>query len=258
MSGIEVRTVSGGKFVMDDGRPYKGPISTGDPLLQESIWEHVEEHLGPVTAMMHFGAEAVSVDILWVAPSAERHFHTLVTCGMAERPMDPPGEAADCRHAELVICLPPRWPLVLNGAIPQGGRWPLQLIGGTALYPHRSRNWVWYGHTITAPPEEGPFAPDTLLASAVLDTPRQLPVDFQVLETDPERTIAFFNVIPIYREELRLAMWQGSVALLERLDQAGLADVVDPGRRNVAPEEPPERRMFAAPPVILPFPRRLR
>jgi hypothetical protein len=256
VGGIEVRTLSGGKWILDDGRPYEGPISAGDPELQEAVWDHVEEHLGPITAMMHFGAEAVSVDILWVAPSEDRQFHTLVTCGMAERPMNLPLDAPELRHAELVISLPPSWPLLTDGCIPPESRWPFRLIGGTALYAHRAATWLWMGHTLTYPDQEAPFACGTALACAVLSLPRQLPTDFHRLRTGPDRTISFYNAIPIYREELEIAMRSNSISLLRLLIRSGVADVVDARRPNLGTRaEKPEP--FVGPPRILPFPRRL-
>ena len=255
MGGIEIRTLSGSKIVLDDGRPYEGPVSDGDPELLDAVWRHVETNLAPVTALAYYGAEAVRVDLLWVAPSRERRFHTLVTCGMAERPMNPPELAADCRFAELVLCLPPEWPLSLAGDLPVEARWPIHLLGGIALYVHRNTTWLWYGHTITSPVEKGPFAADTLLANATLDHLRHFPDGFRILEMEPEREIQFFNLIPLYREEVGLAMWKGTGTLLRRLDRMGYAEVVDPKRPNVATEDPRRGRPMA-PPAILPFPRR--
>jgi len=60
-----------------------------------------------------------------------------------------------------------------------------------------------------------------------------VPVAFYELDIDGER-VAFYSVIPLYREELELHARAGMAALLERLLQNDINDVVFLKRKNVA------------------------
>jgi len=48
------------------------------------------------------------------------------------------------------------------------------------------------------------------------------------------RTVRFWSVVPVYKEEMELKLEKGADALFERFDEAGITDVVDPDRPNVA------------------------
>ena len=48
------------------------------------------------------------------------------------------------------------------------------------------------------------------------------------------RVIRFWSLVPVYREEMDLKLKQGADALLERFDNAGITELVDPVRPNVA------------------------
>ena len=50
---------------------------------------------------------------------------------------------------------------------------------------------------------------------------------------DQRKTIRFFCVIPIYPEEMDFKLEHGREAWLERLQEAGVTELLDPGRRNV-------------------------
>jgi hypothetical protein len=48
----------------------------------------------------------------------------------------------------------------------------------------------------------------------------------------PGRTIHFYQLVPLYLEEIRFALRHGTDTLLARFTQYQLSDVVDPGRGN--------------------------
>ncbi|SEO83260.1 Suppressor of fused protein (SUFU) [Paenibacillus sp. OV219] len=74
----------------------------------DRITEHVEKYIGPVQTVFHeLASDLVHIDILIVAPTKERNFYTLITCGMSDEPMTVPAGAEAYRYAELMICLPP-------------------------------------------------------------------------------------------------------------------------------------------------------
>jgi len=62
---------------------------------------------------------------------------------------------------------------------------------------------------------------------------RSLPREFIHLETPDGRKITFLAVVPLYREETDYKLKAGSDALIDRLDKAGVTDIIDPQRPNV-------------------------
>ena len=196
---------------------------------------HVEAHLGPIESVFHeLVSDLVHVDVLQVAPAEGRPWWSLVTCGMAARPMSPPAgvDGAD-RFAELVMCLPPDWPL-------DEAQWPLGLLQFLARIPHEYETWFAPGHTIPNgdPPE--PLAPDTALTGVILAPPLLGPAGFERISR-PEGDIALLGVVALYDDEMRLKLDEGADALYDRLDEGKVSEMLEVGRPSVAP---PRRRRF--------------
>lgn len=61
-----------------------------------------------------------------------------------------------------------------------------------------------------------------------------LPEEFQQLSLSAEKTINFYCLYPIYKEEMNLALNKGVETLLDKFDQYGISDVVDLERINTA------------------------
>jgi len=75
----------------------------------------------------------VHVDVHVIPPGGDRPWITLVTSGMSERPMHVPDGLEDHAFAELVLALPPDWPLDEGEVSGGGGRtWPADLLRSLA------------------------------------------------------------------------------------------------------------------------------
>jgi hypothetical protein len=53
------------------------------------------------------------------------------------------------------------------------------------------------------------------------------------LVVDERKALRLFCVIPIYPEEMDLKLERGGEGWVERLQEAGVTVLLDPGRRNV-------------------------
>ncbi|HEX2078893.1 MAG TPA: suppressor of fused domain protein [Longimicrobium sp.] len=210
-------------------------ISGGDGDLIQAVSDHVERHLGPVTQVFHeIVSPTVHVDVHWVAPSRRRPWHILATSGMAERPMNVPEELAEWAFAELVVALPASWPIGMEAFQDEANYWPIRWLKILARFPHEYNTWLGHGHTMPNgdPPE--PFAPSTRLCGMMLAYPAQYPEGFDTLVVSPGKTLHFWSLLPLYAEEMDLKLREGADALLERMDRAGVMEVVDQARPNVA------------------------
>ena len=87
-------------------------ISAASASYRQEIIAHIEKHLGPISATFRREDSDSPVDLLWLRPSANRPYHTLVTLGLSDRPMDIPDSVPQKtmgERAELMIMLPPEW-----------------------------------------------------------------------------------------------------------------------------------------------------
>ncbi len=202
-------------------------LNPGDPDIVEAVDAHIARHVAPVDTVFH---ELISpdlhIDVHWVRPAPNRPFHTLVTSGMSERPMQTDAEAAEFRFAEVAILLDPSWPLEHSRFGDENVYWPIRLLKTVARFPFEAETWVGMGHSIAAanPPE--PLAPATELTSAILLPPLSLGEEFMRMPRRDGATTYFWNVLPLYTEELALKLDKGSDALMDALDAVGVDDVV--------------------------------
>lgn len=205
----------------------------GDPELIEAVSRHTERHIGPVDFMLHEGDSSfVHIDIHHVPPSEDRAFHTLVTSGMSEREMAAPRGCEGSEHAELFMLLPPEWKLGTKARRDERWFWPIRTLQSLARFPHEMETWFAIGHTIQHcdPPE--PYGPGVRFCGSLLTHPVSAGTGFSRLQRG-ERGVFFYQVIPLYEEELRFAHEHGSDALVARFAQYRMSDVVDPRRLNV-------------------------
>jgi hypothetical protein len=217
------------------------PNSDSGDTLANAIGEHVVKHIGPVTNVFHeIQSDLVHVDILVVGPTGARPFVTLVTCGMSERPMRIPienpedlGAVPELRFAELLLCLPPDWPLTPDDFRDEANYWPLRWLKRLARLPHAMEGWLGIGHTIPHGDPPAPLGPNTQFCGWLIDEPVLSPPELLKLRTGDE-TINFYSAIPLYEEEMPLKVRKGSGALAHLLDSAKVSELIDIRRRNVA------------------------
>jgi hypothetical protein len=224
--------------------PAPFELASGDEDTIAAISDHIERHLGPIAGVFHeLISDQVHLDVYIVAPSADFPFYTLVTSGMSDRPMAVPPEADPDEappYAELCILLPSTWPLPAPGEDSaeafedENVYWPIRWLKMVARLPHEYHTWLGFGHTIPNGEEAEPFADDTEQGCMLLLTAISLPEEFQTLQVRSNKTVQFYTLYPLYREEMELKMNQGVGALLDRFEEYNISDVLDLTRPNVA------------------------
>ena len=218
--------------------------ASGDEAGMAAIAAHIERHLGPVSGVYHeLISDKVHLDVHVVPPSAEFPFYTLVTSGMSDRPMAvPPGAPADEAppYAELCLLLPSTWPIPGDPAEVSAAfedehvYWPIRWLKLLARLPHEYGTWLGFGHTVPNGEAAEPFADNTALGCLLVLTALSLPEEFQTLVVSPGKTVQFYTLYPIYREEMDLKMTQGVDALIDRFEVYDTRDVLDLTRPNTA------------------------
>ena len=201
---------------------------------EDRITAHIERHLGPSGKVLReSGPDASGIAVHHVASAATRPIHTLITSGMSSLPMAVPENVESPRYLELMITLPGSWKLDDQSLQNPQWAWPLRQLQYLASYPRRFSTWLGWGHTVPngEPPE--PFASNTKLCGSIIVPSLLVPTDFYELKGGAP-TIAFYSVVPLYREEMELKAREGMESLLAKMVDRGITDLVDPKRRNIA------------------------
>jgi hypothetical protein len=158
---------------------------------------------------------------------------------MSDKPMNIPAEMTAPRFIELCILLPSYWRIdgknyetMENVFSDENTYWPVRWLKIIARFPHSFNTWVGWGHTIPNGENADPFAESTKLGSVILLPSITLVKDFFELKTDT-KTINFFCLYPLYKEEMEFKLKHGSDKLLDKFDEFNFSDIVNPTRKNV-------------------------
>jgi len=209
-------------------------LAGGDEQTIERVGQHIAEHIGKASFVFHeLISDLVHVDVHMVDPTPERNYVTLVTSGMSDRPMTVPAGAEAFRFAELLICLPPDWPLAQEAFQDEANYWPIRWLKMLARLPHEYNTWLGELHTVPNGNPALPFADNTELCCMMVARPALLPPEAWQLVIDAEKAVQFYCLVPLYREEMELKLRDGADPLLELLDEHGVTELLDVGRANV-------------------------
>ncbi len=200
---------------------------------RDEVRAHVAKYLGPVSESLRLGSDPDEVEILHIPPQDTRPVRTLVTAGMSDRAMTVPAGKSVPRYIELMVTLPRTWPFDAKARSEPRWKWPLDQLRSIAELPRTQRRFVGWGETFPNGDPPRPLAPNTKLSAAVIVPSLLVPQDFYEL-TIAAHSIAFFSVLPLYKEELELKESKGVNELFEKLLDAGVKDFIDPRRKNVA------------------------
>lgn len=199
---------------------------------EEIIETYIEETFGEFESVFHeLVSPDIHVDICVIPPTEERNFYTLVTMGMGAHRMNVPEDLSEYKlqRAELVICLPPYWDLESEK---EEWYWPIRLLKVLARLPIQEDAWLGWGHTIDN--GEG-FDESTQLCGSMLITPVIFDEEEYICPLTEGEEVNFYQIIPLYKEEMDFKMQHGADDLLKQLD--GRVLVVDPKRQKFSPEK---------------------
>ena len=196
----------------------------------EAIEGHIQQYFGKFENVFHeLSSPDIHVDICVVPPSGDRDYYTLVTMGMGAHRMNVPEELAEYKleRAELAIALPGNWKLKREDLKNERWYWPIRLLKALARLPIASDTWLGFGHTMD---NEEDFAKDTKLCAAILTGPQDTEDGSEVCILPSGEEVNFYQVIPLYRDELEYKLAHDADALLDKMN--GISFVVEPDRQD--------------------------
>lgn len=186
----------------------------------KAVDAHINKFFGKCSTVFH---ELLSPDIhcdIYIVPTRETQyidFVTLITHGAGAHVMNVPSEFSDAKltRAEFMISLPIAWDVKSSK---DDDYWPIRLLKVLSRLPIEEDSWLGPYHTISLPED---FATGTgfkgvILLPAVAMRPDQDRSAAATCEL-PEHAgdVNFYQVFPLYQDELDLALEEGSLELLK-------------------------------------------
>jgi hypothetical protein len=215
---------------------HSARVTTPDGESVAKIEAHIERFAGGGGSVFHeLVSDLVHIDIHMIPPSAQHPYRTLVTTGMSDRPMFAPKAYADHRYTELVLCLPPEWPIEQKDFKREEHYWPFRLLKMLARLPHEYRTWLWETHTVPNGDPPRPYARNTKMVCALLASPVLFEDGFRTVEIHEGKTVHFHSVIPLFRGEMDFKLQKGADALFALFAGQGVSELLNPARKSVVP-----------------------
>ena len=205
------------------------------PETRRVLIDHVSRYMGQVAGVLRVPAsKGAPIDLLHVPATEHKPYHVFVTAGLSAAPMAVPEGDPTPRWAELLLSLPPDWPLESEALREIEYRWPLELLAGLAAYPHATGRWLGGGHTFPNADPLEPYVPGLDFCAALIVPPLTVFSEARRMVGPSGDQVALWAVVPIFERELELKLAEGVEALLTRFDRAGVNELLDVGRSSVA------------------------
>lgn len=208
------------------------PIREYSPEEREAVLAHLRSVYGEKLFIWEdahpFG---IRCDMVCVPPTAERPYITLVTLGMGAMKQQLPADVTvDVSRCELILALHEDWPITSKK--PQDMA-PLMLLNALVyrplMVPH---DWLAFGVSLDM---GAAFAPESPFEGVVCAAPQGLTEEKTMeaarLTLPSGQSVNFYQVIPLYKEELRYKEKWGFESLMESL-LSNVTFLYDPNRPN--------------------------
>lgn len=220
--------------------PAKAAIFSG-ALDAECVWNlegalTVADRLDEYTQLLTDDSDPDHpLEIAIIPPRPEHDYYTLVTVGLSRHRMGFPEERWEekLERAELLINLPRDWKLTKADCREERWSWPIRMMLATAHFAMEDPEVGLESRTTLDEGEDGiPFAENTELRGEILLCPGVFGTDSFFCRLPDGDEVNFYQVIPLYREEIQYKLEHGSDALLDLCPDESL-EVINPHRLNV-------------------------
>jgi len=205
-----------------------------DEVSSKIIENHMEKYLGKNEYVFHeLISTLVHIDVFYFKPTEQRNYHVFVTQGMSNLPMNTPKAAESINYAELIICLPPEWKVSEEDFKDEKNYWPVRILKALARFPHEYNTWLANMHTVPNGNPPAPFAENAGFSGMLIIPPLNIEKGFHSLKVNAEKTINFYILVPLYKEEMDYKVEKGFEAFLDKMDEYDLSLVIDINRKNM-------------------------
>lgn len=227
-------TEGGGQIYRHEGDVQPPEPAGRDSDLMTQVVTHVSRYAGAPGNVWHeLASDVVPVDVHHIPPNDTNNFHTLFTTGMSSLPMNVPQGLEDERFAELMLALPPDWPISEAAFYDINNYWPIQMLRQLARMPHQTQSWLGLLHSMNNGEPPAPFAPNTAFTGVIVLRPVLFGEGIRTLRLPDRRVINLLALIPLYQDEMTFKLQNGGQALAEQLNESGVTELIDVERERV-------------------------
>ena len=210
-----------------------GPVYLYKNSELEKIESFIENEYGHFDEVIHeIVSPDIHLDIAIVPPNEYQPYYKLVTMGAGAYKMNVPRELKSYKleYAEYVIFLPKEWDIKSDK---EEYYWAIRQLKNIARLPINTDSWLAYGHTITANEDYSPVAENTEFNSFVLiNSINKNNEIVNPLKIGLFKQINFYQMFPLYREEVDYKMENSLEELINKFSDEDLDSVVNINRIN--------------------------
>ena len=211
-------------------------IPPADDDILGHVKVHIDQQFGVYTQLLTDDSDPdYPLEIAVIPPRLDHDYYTLVTVGLSRHRMGFPEERREekLERAELLINLPRDWRLTKADCREERWNWPIRMMLATAHFAMEDPEVGLESRTTLDEGEDGiPFAENTELRGEILLCPGVFGTDSFFCRLPDGDEVNFYQVIPLYREEIQYKLEHGSDALLDLCPDESL-EVINPHRLNV-------------------------
>ena len=172
------------------------------------------------------------IDVYWIKPNLEyRPYSILLTCGMSRFPMVVPEGYEDKRFIEIAMLFPMDWDFSDIKSKPDSVTWPIHHLRTIGKTPILQNTWIGFGHTIGCGESKSDCYPGTRFNSTIIFPSIKLPESFTEIRNNDD-LIKIHSAIPLYQEELKFKLDNGSNSLIDKFNELDIQEIVDINRIN--------------------------
>lgn len=210
-----------------------GPVYLYKNSELEKIESFIENEYGHFEEVIHeLVSPDIHLDIAIVPPNEYQPYYKLVTMGAGAYKMNVPRELKSYKleYAEYVIFLPKEWDIKSDK---EEYYWAIRQLKNIARLPINTDSWLAYGHTITANEDYSPVAENTEFNSFVLiNSINKNNEIVNPLKIGLFKQINFYQMFPLYREEVDYKMENSLEELINKFSDEDLDPIVNINRIN--------------------------
>ena len=200
----------------------------------DKLSAYIKQQYGEFETVEHeVASPGIHCDIAIIPPTEEQPFYKLVTMGAGAYKMNiPKGLSGICDRAEYVVYLPKDWNLESDK---EEDWWPIRMLKTIARLPVSEDSWLYVSHTVNLTEDGSPVAGNTKFNSCMLLV--SVGKDGQLVEPVKMgwfgKKVAFYQLYPLYQEELEYKQEHSFDELIEQVDDEDLFDhVINIHRKN--------------------------
>ena len=205
---------------MEEDRKEAVPQYSYSEKEMDKVSDYIEQQYGESDLVGHeMVSPDIHCDIVIVPPTEEQPYYKLVTMGAGAYKMNVPKALSSyvCERAEYVIFLPKDWNLE---SAKEEDYWPIRMLKTIARLPVRAEDWLCESHDVQLTDDGSPVAENTGFNSCVLMSS----IGKNGQEVKPlklglfGKKVAFYQLYPLYPEELQFKLEHSFDELMDRLD----------------------------------------